>query len=869
LATTDEPRAFGRLLRQYRLASSLTQEALAERTGLGVRSIQHLEGGMHLPQRETIGRLVRTLGLSGEERRGFEEAAQPTPRQQGFGPLLRQYRLAASLTQEALAERAGLGLRSVQALESGTRLPLRDTLKALTEALGLVFEQCARLTSAAQPVPRRRNGPASRRKERPQHPAGDPAVRVPNNLPIQWTSFVGSEYATIDLIQLLKSTHLLTLTGTGGCGKTRLALEVAKRGSDAFFDGVWLVDLAPVADSALVAQTAASVIGVREAPGEPILQTLTRHLWAKRDLLVFDNCEHVIEGSARIIDTILHSCPGVRVLATSREALRITGEVSWRVPSLEIPPTAGSVLKLDQVASYGAARLFLDRARATEPGFELTAENVAAVIQICQQLDGMPLAIELAAAQVSALGLGEIAARLDDRFRLLTGGSRTARPRQQTLRATVNWSHDLLSQPERVLFRRLAVFVGSWTLAAAEAIGTGAGIAGGDILALLSRLVDKSLVIVEKAVDGSSRYRLLEMLRQYGHERLAENGEGQATQSRHAAYYGALAEQAGTKWYGPEQELWLARLETDRANLREALRWFQATGDVEAGLKLGIALGRFWVIRGPLTEGRERLGELLAVPGASVTKATRALALMYVAALSQRQGDWDAAMAQYTESLVIRREIGDRRGQGRALVSLGNVEFLRGHYGDAYRFLEDGLAIAKEIGDQWAISYALEVLGQVALMQGELATARFLLDEALAGARDRGDQSRVLQSQHTLGCVALAAGNYREARALYREALATARDADDQTQAGLLLTDLASLAAAQGRPEVAVRLAGAAAAQRAGFGAPFAGTWTTWFARWLEPAQQMLSEGARAVAWGEGQAMTLEQAVAHAVDLDD
>jgi predicted ATPase len=690
---------------------------------------------------------------------------------------------------------------------------------------------------------------------------------VPNNLPIQWTSFVGREQATSDVMCLMDSTRLLTLIGAGGSGKTRLALEVAKLRLGACPDGVWLVDLAPLTDSVLVAQTVASAVGVREVSGEPILQTLTNHLQAKRALLVFDNCEHLIEGSARVIESILQTGVGVRVLATSREALRIAGEVRWRIPSLEVPPSIdGDVLTTEKAMSYEAVRLFIDRARVVEPGFGLTDENVIGVIQICRRLDGMPLAIELAAARVSALEVGEIALRLDDRFRLLTGGSRTARPRQQTLQATVDWSYGLLSEPERVLFRRLAVFVGRWTLAAAEVIAAGAGVEERDVLDLTSRLVDKSLVIVEKGADGSRRYRLLETLRQYGVERLGQSGELEAVQSRHAAYYGALAEQAGTKWYGPEQERWLDQLEADRANLRAALQWLQRIGDIEAASKLGIALGRFWIIRGPLTEGWERLGELLAAPGGAVTKPTRSLAFMYLAGLSQRRGDWDAASAHYAESLVIRRELGDRRGQGRALVSLGNVEFLLGCYDRARPRLEESLAIAREVDDQWAISYALEVLGQVALMQGDLARARCLLDEAFVGARDRGDRSRVIQSQHSLGCVALATGDDRAASELYRKALSTARDAGDPTQAGLLLTDLASLAAAQSQPDRAVRLAGAAAAQRAAIGAPFAVAWTTWFARWLRPAEQMLSDGARASVWAEGQAMTLEQAVAYALD---
>jgi non-specific serine/threonine protein kinase len=434
---------------------------------------------------------------------------------------------------------------------------------------------------------------------------------------------------------------------------------------------------------------------------------------------------------------------------------------------------------------------------------------------------------------------------------------------------TVDWSHGLLSDPERVLFRRLAVFVGGWTFEAAEAVGPGVGIEDRDILDLLSRLIDKSIVIAEKGDDGWQRYRLLETLRQYAFERLEESGEVQAVQSRHAAHFGTLAEQARASWYGPQQERWLDRLELDRANLRAALRWLQETGNVQAGLQLGSALGRFWRIRGPLTEGRQRLQELLAMPGDSASDAMRALAFMYLAGLCQRQGDYDAAITYFRESLMLRRNLGDRRGEGRALVTLGDVELERGHYGDAQRLLEDGLAIAQTMGDRWAASYALETLGQVAMMQGDHATARRHLAQALDDARDRGDRSRVIGSLHSLGCLALAADDYSAAKALYREALATALDAGDLTHAGLLLMEFASLAAAQNHPEIAVRLASAAAAQRSAFGAPFAVAWSTWFARWLDPAERMLSEDAKASARGEGQAMTLEQAVTCALGVDD
>src|SRR5713226_5481995 len=369
--------------------------------------------------------------------------------------------------------------------------------------------------------------------------------------------------------QLLSSTALLTLTGSGGCGKTRLALQVAADLLEEYADGVWLVELAPLADPALVPQTVASALGVRDAPGRPLTATLTDYLRSKSLLLVLDNCEHLLEAGAQLADALLRSCPRLRLLASSREGLGIGGEQTYRVPSLSLPD-ARHLPPLERLRDFEAVQLFADRARLSQATFAVTQANALSVAQVCQRLDGIPLAIELAAARVKALSVEKLNERLDDMFRLLTGGSRTALPRQQTLRALIDWSYDLLSPSEGALLRRLSVFAGGWTLEAAEAVCAGEGVEEWEVLDLLTSLVEKSLVLYEER-GGEGRYRLLETVRQYARDRLLEAGEAEAVRGRHLGFVLRLAEEAEPKLSGPEQVVWLDRLEAEHDNLRAAL----------------------------------------------------------------------------------------------------------------------------------------------------------------------------------------------------------------------------------------------------------------------------------------------------------
>ncbi len=666
----------------------------------------------------------------------------------------------------------------------------------------------------------------------PELPADFPPLRLlaarPNNLPQQVTSFVGREREMAEVKRLLTTTRLLTLTGPGGAGKTRLSLQVAGELLDEYPDGVWLAELAPLSDPALLPQAVATALGVREEPGRPLTETLLSALKAKKLLLVLDNCEHLLGACATLADRILRACAAVRLLCSSRAALGIAGETLYRVPMLTLPDLK-HLPPVERLSQYEAIHLFIERAVAAVPGFTVTAQNAPAIVQICCQLDGIPLAIELAAARSKALPVEQIAARLDARFRLLTGGSRAALPRQQTLRALFDWSYDLLSEPERELFRRLSVFIGGFTLEAAEAVcadspsptpprngeelftpppaqegGQGVGIEAWEVLDLLSQLVDKSLAVAE-GQNGNLRYHLLETLRQYGREKLAASGRLEEMQRRHLAYFLRIAEEAERKLRGSEQAWWLELLETEHDNLRAALRrCLAAEGDAEAGLRLAGALWWFWHIRGYFTEGREWLDAMLA----RVTEPTaaRAKALNGAAVLARNQSDYAAARALAQESLAIKRELGDLQGIASSLSNLGTLALSQGDYAAARPFYQESLDIERSLGNRQGITASLIGLGNVALEQGDYTAARALFQESLAIKRELGDKRGVATSLVGLGSVAFLQGDYESARALYAESLALRRNLGDKRGIATSLQHLGSVAIASGDLNQAARL---------------------------------------------------------------
>ena len=623
---------------------------------------------------------------------------------------------------------------------------------------------------------------------------------ISNNLPIQLTSFIGREREIEEVKRLLSATRLLTLHGAGGAGKTRLANQVAADLVEEFRNGVWLVDLAPLADPALVVQTVASTLGVREVAGRTLLDTLADSLRPKTLLLVLDNCEHLVSACAHLAEGLLHACPNLRILATSREALRIAGETAYRVPSLSLP---SAPLPLERITQYEAVRLFIDRAAAALDGFTVTPQSLQAVVSICGQLDGMPLAIELAAARVKALSVEQIAERLRDRFQLLTRGSRTALPRHQTLRATIDWSHDLLSEHERILLRRLAVFAGGWTLEAAEGVCGDESMDPADVLDRLTRLVDKSLVIME-ALDGETRYRLLETVRQYSREKLLDSGEATRIRDRHRGSYLELAERAEPMLIGPEQSAWMERLEVEHSNLRVALEWSK-TGDggAEALVRLAAALWRFWNVRGYGSEGRGWLEAALSQAG-HAPRATRARLLFGAGVLAWFQQESGRAAALGEESLALARELGDKRAVAHSLRLLAAVAWY--DYERAKALGEESLALFRELGDKLGISAVLRFLGFHAMTYDEFEAAMAPFEESLRLARALKDERGIAWSLHGLGGVPFQQARYEEAVALHEEALSLFRDLGDKWGMSSALGSLGAIARYRGDYERAATL---------------------------------------------------------------
>ncbi|MEQ1859326.1 MAG: tetratricopeptide repeat protein [Chthoniobacteraceae bacterium] len=640
---------------------------------------------------------------------------------------------------------------------------------------------------------------------------------LPNNLPLQLTTFVGRERELADVKRLVESSRLVTLTGPGGTGKTRLSLEVAAGLLATFADGVWLVELATIADPALVAVTTAAALGVREDPERAIEESLIDFLRTKKLLLLLDNCEHLVAACAQLAGRLLRGGPGLRILASSREALAISGETTYAVPTLSLPDLfstrSANPILASTAGEFEAVRLFVERAAVVQPAFALTDENAATIAKICFRLDGIPLAIELAAARVKMLAPDQILRRLDDRFHLLTGGGRSVLPRQQTLTALIDWSYDLLSEKERALLRRLAVFGRGRTLRAVEEVCSGDGVERWEILDLLQQLIDKSLVSAEHTDSGSARYFLLESVWDYARGKLAAAGETEQVCTRHLEYFVRVAEEAEPKLHGPEQAEWIEKLAAEHGNLRLALEWSSESSHAELGLRLASAIERYLEVRNYLTEGRDHFTTLLS-HAADVRPEVRAKALASAGRIVFCQDDDATARELYTQAIALYRELGLEREAAHTRALLGFLEWSDGRLAASREHLEATAAFARQTGDRPLLALSLSGLGTIFNTEGDHAKARALKEESIATYQQTGDKWVIGLMTLSLTRVVIPQGDFAAARELLVEAAAIGEELGNEWSVPYVLEGFGNIAVGESDPARAARLYGAASVMR-------------------------------------------------------
>ena len=725
----------------------------------------------------------------------------------------------------------------------------------------------------------------------------------PNNLPVQSTPLIGREQQEQALRSLLlrDNVRLVTLTGPGGTGKTRLALQVAADLLNHFLEGVFFVDLAPISDPDQVIWAVARALGHREAADRPIWESVRGYLEAKRLLLLLDNFEQLL-AAAPVVAMLLGACPGLTILVTSRARLHVRGEHEYPVPPLALPD-ARDPPPPEMLASYAAVALFLERAAVVRPGFALTPANAGAVTEICHRLDGLPLAIELAAARIRLLEPQAMAQRLDRRLPLLVHGARDLPARQQTLRDTIAWSHDLLDNRERTLFRRLAIFVGGWTLDAAEVVCDQAGDL--DVLWGLESLFSKSLIGQARGAAGEPRFTMLETIREFAFEKLVESGDESSTRHRHLDWLIALADAAEPHLFGHDQDAWLDRLNRDRDNILAAERWAAESGDVERCLRLEAPLLRFRHTRDGAGDARERVDRLLRLaPVAPVAPAT-ARALYGAGITARLLGDYRSAQSLFEQSLAIARHLDNRSLVALALSELGKLGGFRGEYAEASRLGAEGLAILEGHAELAGLSDALREHGMVSFLAGDVERAAGLFERALAAGLEIGDQRAVanasfslalthhvsgridLARQHyevclatdraqshrgsegsvlnNLGHLALLEGDLSTARRLLRESLLASREAGDRRRIAFTLSAVAGLIVREGEPERALAIDAAALATLVSMQASLAPAMRALYDAALVPATEALGEAA-AVARERGRALSLDEVLAEALD---
>jgi predicted ATPase/transcriptional regulator with XRE-family HTH domain/Tfp pilus assembly protein PilF len=788
---------------------------------------------------------------------GVEEGAEKRPTLQTVGTLLRSFRLAADLTQEELAERAGVSARLISDLERGSiHRPRRDTVQLLADGLRLRGAERDSFVELARGRPLASN----------PNVATNVAARV--SLPRPPTQIVGRLKETAAVVSMLldPEVRLLTLIGPGGAGKTRLALDVAIRALDAFPDGVVFVDLAPVRDPALVLTVIAETLKVQPGPERSLRQALFASLDGQR-LLLLDNFEHMLVAAPVVAD-MLASCPRLMIIATSRKPLHIRAEHLFPVGPLALPDLS-HIPPLDELASIAAVELFLRRAQSVNREFSLTAENATTVAEIAVRLDGLPLAIELAAIRARSMSPAALLDHLVHRLPTLTGGFQDLPERQQALRATLDWSHELLTPEEQHLFRCLAVFAGGCTLEAAEYIG-GSGAPGmeksaqrshgASTLEILTGLVDANLVRTIQDPGAESRFGMLETIREYGLDQLAAAGEEEEERRRHVEWCLDLAERAAPELIGAEQERWSARLALEHDNLRAGLGWAVAQRDAEAAMRLSGALYRFWATHGHFEEGRRWLDTALALDSGEASPA-KGHALLGTGVMAFFQGDYAHAESLWQESLTLFRNLGDVTGVAYSFGNLGLVADAQGDYERASASYENALTLFRQLDNHTYVNYMRHNLGLIAYFQGNYERATALFEEALAWVRAQGDTNSVAMTLGNLGLIAFARGDYARALELHIESLGSAPLLTNKPWLARAIENFALVAAATREADRAARLFGAAAARRAELGASLPPNDQKFNARYIAQARTQIGDAAFAAAWQNGETMSLLEAI--------
>ncbi len=775
-----------------------------------------------------------------------------------FGQWLKQRRKVLDLTREDLAGRIGCAVVTLRKIEADERRPSKQIAELLAEFLNIPSHERAAFVRFARAEAVESDAPWGT----PFHP--------PTNLPTQPTLLVGrdEDVATLRKRLLQPESRMLTLTGPPGIGKTRLGLQVATRTLDDFADGVFYIGLASISDANLIPTTIATILSVPEGGPQTPLERLKAFVRDKQILLVLDNFEQILAAAPQIAE-LLVACPSLKLLVTSRAPLRIRYERQIPVSPLAVPDLA-HLPDLDRLSQYSAMMLFIERAQAVKPDFLLTQENASTVAAICTRLDGLPLAIELISARVKLLPPAALLERLHGRLMLQSDGLRDIEPRHRTLNAAIDWSFQLLSLEEQILFRRLSVFVGGWMLEAVEAVCMEN--LSLNLLDTLASLLDKNLVKQDTRLDGEPRFMMLETIREYALERLAISGEHEVLRHRHATYFVTLAEAAEPIFTKPQQGLLWDRMEVEHPNFRAALEWG------ETGLRLPVALVVFWSRRGHLTEGSRWLISTLARPEVGLSREAyhtlKAKALEWLGDFSVFQGELDAAQSRYEESLALYNELGNKDGYARVLGNFGIAVEMHGDHERAITLMQESLSLFRELGNKSGIAWDLFFMGQPAYTHGQIEKAGTMFEESLALFRELDDTWGIASVLFRLAMVAVDKANYKQAGAYLVESLIRLQELGERWQMVNTLEVFACLAAAEGQssknPQSSLirsaRIFGATSILRETLNAPVLPSEQRFYDRGIATLRAQLEEAALRIVWAEGRAMTFDQVVAYVLD---